>query len=401
MPINLIYSQLAQSLIATENGKRKGENDERYSNLKSEIRNPKSNDQTQINASQTDVCPTLLEATPGTGKTRTLIDRICFLLKEKSAPPESLLALTFSNRAAEEMRTRIAAAIDQETATRIDITTFHAFGLNLLRKFHNAANLSANAPVIDRIAAIELLEQEIASLELRHFQNLREPLEHLPLILGTISRAKDELVSPEDYERLANAQLAKAVTAEEVEKAEKVSETAGVYRIYDGLLRDKKLLDYGDLIFRAVRLLRENTAIRQSINDELRHVLVDEYQDVNRASAELLRLISNNGGGVWAVGDARQAIYRWRGGDAQRTRFRTRFSRIAESLSGKKLSLVPANRPRRQHVCRRTERRGNSRNFYRLGGAPVRRNRRNPFCRHGKFCGRSGVARASRYRADA
>lgn len=319
LPVNLVYSQLAQSLIAASNAEETEPQinaDER--GFKTKDQNQKTKDETQINASQTDFCPTLLEAAPGTGKTRTLIDRIYYLLKEKSVAPESILALTFSNKAAEEMRTRIAAAIDKETATRIDITTFHAFGLNLLRKFYNAANLSANAPVIDRIAAIELLEENLLSLELRHFQNLREPLEHLPAILGTISRAKDELVSAEDFERLANAQSEKAATAEEVEKAEKCLETARVYRIYDKLLRTKKLLDYGDLIFRAVQLLRENSAIREQLNEDFQHVLVDEYQDVNRISAELLRLVSNSGKGVWAVGDARQAIYRWRGAATSR-----------------------------------------------------------------------------------
>jgi superfamily I DNA/RNA helicase len=309
LPVNLVYSQLAQSLIAMENEERKMDN----SNPKSEIRNPKSDDQTQIDASQTKICPTLLEAAPGTGKTRTLIERICHLLKVEEVAPESILALTFSNKAAEEMRERIAALVDREMATRLDMTTFHAFGLNLLRKYYNAANLPANAPIIDRIAAVELLEEKLLSLELKHFQNLREPLENLPAILGTISRAKDELVSVADFQKLAEKQRTTAETAEEVEKAEKCLETARVYRIYDGLLRERNLLDYGDLIFRAVCLLRENEAIRESICDEFQHVLVDEYQDVNRVSAELLRLISSNGSGVWAVGDARQAIYRWRG----------------------------------------------------------------------------------------
>jgi superfamily I DNA/RNA helicase/Zn-dependent peptidase ImmA (M78 family) len=308
--VNLVYSQLAQSLISTENRKQKTENE---INPKSEIRNPKDEDRTQIGASRTEICPTLLEAAPGTGKTQTLIERICYLLREREVVPESILALTFSNKAAEEMRERIAVAVDKETAARIYMTTFHAFGLNLLRKFHNAANLSANAPVIDRIMVVVLLEEKLLSLELKHFQNLREPLENLPAILATISRAKDELVSAEDFQKLAHAQRQKAETADEVEKAEKCLETARVYRIYDEILRERNLLDYGDLIFRAVELLRENTAIREQITEEFQHILVDEYQDVNRVSAELLRLISNSGNGVWAVGDARQAIYRWRG----------------------------------------------------------------------------------------
>lgn len=313
LPVGLVYSQLAQSLISTDNGQRTADNEERNLSSKSETQNPKSEDLTQIEASQTEICPTLLEAAPGTGKTRTLIERICYLLKEKTVVPETILALTFSNKAAEEMRERIAKAVDNETATRLFMTTFHAFGLNLLRKFYNAANLSDKAPVIDRIAAVELLEEKLVSLKLKHFQNLREPLENLPAILGTISRAKDELISAADFQKLAEAQSAKAETAEEVEKAEKALETAHVFRIYDEILRERNLLDYGDLIFRSVQLLRGNPAIREHLQAEFQHVLVDEYQDVNRVSAELLRLISNNGGGVWAVGDARQAIYRWRG----------------------------------------------------------------------------------------
>ena len=282
-------------------------------NPKPEIQNLKSADVSQTNASRTEICPTLLEAAPGTGKTRTLIERICFLLKEKTVAPESILALTFSNKAAEEMRERIGGAVDKDTAAKIYTTTFHAFGLEILRKYHNAANLTASAPIIDRITAIELLEEKLLSLRLKHFQNLREPLENLPKILGTISRAKDELVTAEDFQTLSEAQFARAETPVEREAAEKCLETAGVYRIYDELLRKRNLLDYGDLVFRAVCLLRENLAIREAVNEEFSHVLVDEYQDVNRAGAEFLRLVSNKGKGVWAVGDARQAIYRWRG----------------------------------------------------------------------------------------
>lgn len=315
LPLKLVYSQLAQSLIQVQSSKFKVQSSSEFqnSNPQSEIRNPHSEDFSQTNASQTEICPTLLEAAPGTGKTRTLVERLCFLINHKNVAPENILALTFSNKAAGEMRERVELATDADAARKIVINTFHAFGLEILRKYHNAANLSANAPVVDRITAVELLEEKLLSLRLKHFQSLREPLENLPKILGTISRAKDELVSAENFQALSEAQFAKAETPIEREKAEKCLETARVYRIYDALLRERNLLDYGDLIFRAVRLLRENTSIREAVNEEFRHVLVDEYQDVNRAGAEFLRLVSNNGKGVWAVGDARQAIYRWRG----------------------------------------------------------------------------------------
>lgn len=315
LPLKLVYSQLAQSLIEVQNPESKvqSQSESLIPNPKSEIENPKSEDVSQTNASHTEICPTLLEAAPGTGKTRTLVERLCFLIKNKNVAPENILALTFSNKAAEEMRERVERATGAEAARKIVISTFHAFGLEILRKYHNAANLTANAPVIDRITAVELLEEKLLSLRLKHFQNLREPLENLPKILSTISRAKDELVSAEDFQTLSERQFARAETPVERETAEKCLETARVYGIYDELLRERNLLDYGDLVFRALCLLRENSAIREAINEEFRHVLVDEYQDVNRAGAEFLRLVSNNGKGVWAVGDARQAIYRWRG----------------------------------------------------------------------------------------
>lgn len=315
LPLKLVYSQLAQSLIEVQISKSEIQTLSKFqiSNPQSETQTSESEDVSQTNASQTEICPTLLEAAPGTGKTRTLVERLCFLIRDKNIAPENILALTFSNKAAEEMRERVEGATDTDTARKIVINTFHSFGLEILRKYHNAANLTANAPIIDRITAVELLEEKLPSLQLKHFQNLREPLENLPKILGAISRAKDELVSAEDFQKLSEAQFAGAETPVERETAEKCLETARVYRIYDEILRERNLLDYGDLIFRAVCLLRENAAVREAINEEFRHVLVDEYQDVNRAGAEFLRLVSNNGKGVWAVGDARQAIYRWRG----------------------------------------------------------------------------------------
>ena len=255
--------------------------------------------------------PFLLEAGPGTGKTCTLVGRILFLL-EQGIPPDSILALTFSNRAAEEMRIRVAQ-IEPDAAAHIWTGTFHAFGLELLRKYGSHLGLPPRPAVLDPVDALFLLEQELPALQLNHYQNLYEPATYLSDILGAISRAKDELVGPAEYAELANRMAQKATTAEEVEAAEKAQEVARVYAHYQALLEKDHLLDFGDLIFRSVALLRTNPELAQQLRQAYSHVLVDEYQDVNRASGLLLKEIAGSGAGLWVVGDARQSIYRFRG----------------------------------------------------------------------------------------
>ena len=255
--------------------------------------------------------PLLLEAGPGTGKTRTLVGRIIFLLEQK-IPPTAILALTFSNRAAEEMRSRVAAA-NPEDAARIWIGTFHAFGLELLRKYGTCIGLPARPRVLDPSDSIALLERLLPELNLNHYQNLYDPTVHLRDILAAISRAKDELVGPEEYAALAESMLSLATTPDEVETAEKAVEVARVYKAYQEATDREHLLDFGDLISKAVYLLRTNVDVRDTLRSTYRHILVDEYQDVNRASGLLLKEVAGAGVGLWVVGDTRQAIYRFRG----------------------------------------------------------------------------------------
>jgi DNA helicase-2/ATP-dependent DNA helicase PcrA len=254
--------------------------------------------------------PFLLEAGPGTGKTRTLVARITHLLGQ-GVPPTSILALTFSNKAAEEMRTRVAA-IAPDAAPRIWMGTFHAFGLELLRKYDERLGLDKPG-VLDPVDAVAVLERGLTDLNLEHYQNLYEPTTYLADILAAISRAKDELVEPAAYEGLAAAMRAAASTPEEVTAAEKAREVARVYAYYQEQLVQAGQLDFGDLIARAVALLRAHPDVRAAVRQTYGHVLVDEYQDVNRASAILLRELAGDGRGLWIVGDARQAIYRFRG----------------------------------------------------------------------------------------
>ncbi len=255
--------------------------------------------------------PLLVEAGPGTGKTRALVGKIEFLLK-KGVSPSSILALTFSNKAAEEMRSRIATAAPDE-APKIWMGTFHAFGLELLRKYGYMIGLPANFKVLDPINALFLLDRHLSSLDLSHYQNLYEPARYLPDILGAISRAKDELVGPEEYVALAERMRESAETEEETLAAEKAAEVARVYSFYQKCLEKQGLVDFGDLIFQSVVLMRACQDVKADIRKNYAHVLVDEYQDVNRASGIFLKEIVGDGSGLWVVGDTRQSIYRFRG----------------------------------------------------------------------------------------
>lgn len=269
-------------------------------------------DPSQRGAACVEQGPVLVEAGPGTGKTRTLVGRVLHLL-DRGVDPRGILALTYSNKAAEEMRERVAL-VAPEASPLIWMGTFHAFGLELLRKYGSRIGLPTDPPVVDPVDAVFLLEQDLPGLALDHYQHLPEPTRYLKPILAAVSRAKDELATPDDYERAAAAMRAAATDDDAVQAAEKAAEVAHVYRVYQAALEARGALDFGDLIARSVALLGdESHEVRASVRESYPHVLVDEYQDVNRASAILLAAVAGDGRGLWVVGDARQSIYRFRG----------------------------------------------------------------------------------------
>jgi DNA helicase-2/ATP-dependent DNA helicase PcrA len=252
-----------------------------------------------------------LQAGPGTGKTRTLVERVRWLI-DKGADPATILVLTFSNRAANELSERFAAALP-DAATRIWTGTFHAFGLDLIRRFNDRFERTNDPRLCDRSDAIAALQDVLPTLPLKRYRYLWNPAYPLREILASISRAKDEVVDCERYRELAAETLARAKGEREVEVAEKCMEIAEVYGLYEALLRKQDAIDFGDLIMRPTLLLESDPALRAQLAERHRHVLVDEFQDVNRASARLLKAISGDASRLWVVGDARQSIYRFRG----------------------------------------------------------------------------------------
>jgi len=272
---------------------------------------PKPLNPEQKNAAEQDGRAFLLKAGPGTGKTQTLVGRL-EVLKTRSVDPESILLVTFSNKAAGEITDR-ALAVWPEAAGAAWIGTFHSFGLDILRRFHDRAGFRATPVLIDTTEAIALLEDEFPRLGLKHFADLWDPTEKLRDILSAISRAKDEVVDALQYRAFAQAMLKPDISDEEKVEAEKCLEIAAVYDLYESLKAERNLIDFGDLVLRPTMLLEADEAVRSQLQQRYRHILVDEYQDVNRASVRLLKALKPDGRDLWVVGDGKQSIYRFRG----------------------------------------------------------------------------------------
>ncbi|MDP3849623.1 MAG: UvrD-helicase domain-containing protein [Luteolibacter sp.] len=253
----------------------------------------------------------LLEAGPGTGKTQTLTLRVQSLLAD-GVDPGRILVLTFSNKAAGEMAERIGRNY-KDAAAAMWIGTFHAFGLDIVRRFYSELGLPKDPRMMDRTEAVELLEEEFPRLGLVHYRNIYDPTQTISNMLAAISRAKDEVVDETQYLALATEMRRKANTADEVEAAEKALEVSRVYAAYEKLKRKAGCIDFGDLVSLPVRLLESVPSIREHFRNLYEHVLVDEYQDVNRSSIRLLSTLRRNGENLWAVGDVKQSIYRFRG----------------------------------------------------------------------------------------
>lgn len=253
----------------------------------------------------------LLEAGPGTGKTQTLSLRVEGLLTD-GVDPRRILVLTFSNKAAGEMAERIGRK-HKEAAAAMWIGTFHAFGLDIVRRFYSELGLPKDPRMMDRTEAAELLEKEFPRLDLKHYRNIYDPTQTITNMLSAISRAKDEVVDETQYAALAEKMLRKAKTPDEVDAAERALEVSRVYAAYETLKRKAACIDFGDLVSLPVRLLESVPSVRDHFQNLYEHVLVDEYQDVNRSSIRLLAALRGSGGNLWAVGDVKQSIYRFRG----------------------------------------------------------------------------------------
>lgn len=299
LPRSLVLQQLADALLLPVEDIETPEPEE-----------PTEPDSSQTEAIEAPLAPIRVCAGPGTGKSTTLIGRAKYLV-DRGADPRSIVVLTFSNNAAQDLAYRLRRAI-KERATGIWVGTFHAFGLELLRKYSVEAGFAEAPRLLDRTGSLMLLEDLLPQLELSHYLDLVDPIRGLRPILKLISRAKDELVSPDAYRQLASA-MARSSDENEREHAQRAFEVARAYAVYEVALRERGCVDFGGLLSRPVELFAAHPEVRDAVRREHKHVLVDEYQDMNRASGILLTELVTPGTGPWVVGDVRQSIYRFRG----------------------------------------------------------------------------------------
>ena len=247
-------------------------------------------------AAETTEGPVLILAGAGTGKTRAITFRMANLIA-KGIPAESILAVTFTNKAAEEMQTRVTdlllrAGVPPE---RPWISTFHSLCARLLRREAASAGLPKDFAIYDdddQLAAVKLV---MAKLHIE--DDALTPRN----VLSRISYAKNQAQTPEQM----RAQAFDADTRK----------VADIFAAYEALLKQSNALDFDDLLLRSARLLREAPQVRQRWQNRFQYLHVDEYQDTNRVQYDLLRLLTNERQNVCVVGDEDQSIYRWRGAD--------------------------------------------------------------------------------------
>jgi superfamily I DNA/RNA helicase len=303
----VVRLQLVDALLTNETPEKNTEKEAPTEELKALIE-----DKSQDLAAEQSGQAFLLEAGPGSGKTRTLVKRVNWLLSEK-IPSSQILALTFSNKAAAELSGRIAQK-DPQAALQLWSGTFHAFGYELIKRHYDVLGLPPSPRLIGKTEALELLVDRLPIMDLNHFHDLRSPASQLDEILDAISRAKDELVEVPKFQQLALDALATGVDQIAAERAD---EAGRVYEVYEQAKRDHGLVDFADLVMLPTLLMSRNDEIRRLEAERYKEVLVDEYQDVNRASAEMLKAFFREGSRLWVVGDARQSIYRFRGASSR------------------------------------------------------------------------------------
>ncbi|MBU0702354.1 MAG: UvrD-helicase domain-containing protein [Chloroflexi bacterium] len=242
--------------------------------------------------------PVLVLAGPGSGKTRVLTHRVAWLVQEKDVAPWRIMAVTFTNKAAREMRERLEELLGSSRARGLTLGTFHATCARILRREHEAAGIPRDYAIFDADDQLRLVKQALKDL------NLDDKLYRPQAVRGAISRAKNELVLPEAY-------TTGSYYGEVVKR---------VYERYQALLVANSGLDFDDLLMVTTRLFAQNPDVLAKYQERYRYILVDEFQDTNQAQYTLLTQLSGLHHNIFCVADEDQSIYAWRGADYRNIR---------------------------------------------------------------------------------
>lgn len=243
--------------------------------------------------------PIIVLAGAGSGKTRVLTFKVIYLILEKYVSGDNILMVTFTNKAASEMRERVRRFFLDQRLNAYDqrplISTFHSLCAKILRIDGMRVGLSSRFSIFDTNDQIDLIKQAMNQL----FISTKD---YKPAaVLSTISSAKNELIDPNQYSLIARGVFQKTI--------------AGIYKLYQNLLKENDACDFDDLISYVILLLQNNPDILSKYQNKYQYILIDEYQDTNRAQYVLTKLLAKKYNNVCVVGDFSQSIYSWRGAD--------------------------------------------------------------------------------------
>lgn len=261
--------------------------------------------------------PLLILAGAGSGKTRVLTHRIAYLIEEKGVNPWNIMAITFTNKAAQEMRDRVDRLVEFG-AESIWVATFHSSCVRILRRYIDRLGYDNHFTIYDTDDQKSVIRKAVKELDLDPKQYREGPL------LGVISAAKNEMIEPQDFETQAGGDF-------------RICQEAKIYKAYQKTLIDNNAVDFDDLLLLTVRLLRENRDVLEAYQERLRYIMVDEYQDTNSVQFELIRLLSGKYHNLCVVGDDDQSIYKFRGADI------TNILSFEETFPGAKVVKLEQN----------------------------------------------------------
>ncbi|HUD13993.1 MAG TPA: UvrD-helicase domain-containing protein [Terracidiphilus sp.] len=244
--------------------------------------------------------PLLILAGAGSGKTRVITSRIAWLIREKGVAPDSILAVTFTNKAASEMAERVDRLLGHSSLAKPLIATFHSMCVRMLRRDIEALKVGGEG-LTRSFAIFDENDQQAIVKQVMRRMGLDTKQLTPRTVLGRISWAKNHMVDPQEY-----------YLASKDPNSERI---AHIYQSYKAELRKNNALDFDDLLLEAVRLLKVSGEVRERYQRRYRYLLVDEYQDTNRPQYELMKLLASEAKNVCAVGDEDQSIYSWRGAD--------------------------------------------------------------------------------------
>ncbi|EIR1600539.1 DNA helicase Rep [Vibrio cholerae] len=240
--------------------------------------------------------PCLVLAGAGSGKTRVITNKIAYLVQQCGYKARNIAAVTFTNKAAREMKERVAQTLGKGESRGLMVSTFHTLGLNIIRREFKALGLKAGFSLFDDQDQLALLK-ELTEKQLDGDKDL------LRLLLSTISNWKNDMLTPPQVKAMA--------------KGEQQQLFAHCFELYQKQMQSYNALDFDDLILLPVLLLRSNEEVRQRWQNRIRYLLVDEYQDTNTSQYELVKLLVGERGRLTVVGDDDQSIYSWRGAKPQ------------------------------------------------------------------------------------